>query len=95
MTENPCECKDPGFCLRYNRQMNQRLHQICQGEVLTPEKCEAYRQFWLSQRKTGLGDVVHTIAKVTGAAAVAINISHWSANEVSRCYRDALVHARA
>lgn len=75
MTENPCECKDPGFCLRYNRQMNQRLHQICQGEVLTPEKCEAYRQFWLSQRKTGLGDVVHTIAKVTGAAAVAKAVS--------------------
>lgn len=26
-----------------------RLHQICRGEVLTPERCEAYRQAWAKQ----------------------------------------------
>lgn len=27
--------------------MSSRMHQICRGEVLTPEKCEAYRRRWL------------------------------------------------
>ena len=47
----PCECPEPGFCVRYNREMSERMHKICRGEVLTPEKCESYRQMWLRQRQ--------------------------------------------
>lgn len=71
MNENPCECIEPGFCVRYNKVMSTRAHKICCGEVLTPEKCEAYRQLWLGQRKTGAGDIVHSIAKKTGLDKVA------------------------
>lgn len=41
-----CECKEPGYCPRYAKVQGTRAHQICRGLVLTPEKCEAYRQNW-------------------------------------------------
>lgn len=42
----PCVCPLAGFCQRFNREMTGRVHQICQGAVLTPERCAAYRQNW-------------------------------------------------
>lgn len=71
MTDQPCECPEDGFCVRYNKTMCGRLRQICRGEVLTPEKCAAYRQSWLKERPTLIGDVIETAAKVTGLAAAA------------------------
>src|SRR4051812_27308659 len=44
---NECVCHVDGFCLRYQKQMVGRLREICAGEVLTHEKCEAYRNSWL------------------------------------------------
>ena len=41
-----CSCPEPGYCPNYDRQMLGRLHDICQGKVLPPEKCEAYRRNW-------------------------------------------------
>ena len=75
MSEPTCECETPDFCLRYNKQMTKRTHKICQGKILTPEKCAAYRQSWLKRRKTGLGDVVHTLAHATGLDKVANGIA--------------------
>lgn len=76
MSDNEhCECDNPGFCLRYNKQMTNRTHKICRGEVLTPEKCEEYRKHWLEIRPTGLGDVVHRVARATGLEKVANGIA--------------------
>lgn len=41
-----CHCPEPGHCALFNRVMSERNHAICQGTVLTPEKCEAYRANW-------------------------------------------------
>lgn len=43
-----CECAVAGYCNRYLKVQGARAHQICQGVVLTPDKCEAYRQNWES-----------------------------------------------
>lgn len=75
MNEPNCECHEAGYCVRYNRQMTDRMQEICRGDVLTPEKCEAYRQMWRGERKTGLGDVVHSVAKATGMDKVAKAVS--------------------
>jgi hypothetical protein len=45
-----CTCHTAGFCQTFNREMPPRMHDICQGKVLTPEKCEAYRKLWSSIR---------------------------------------------
>lgn len=63
-----CECTEPGFCVRYNKQMTANMVRTCQCPT---DQCGKYRSLWLKQRPTLLGDVVHTIAKVTGIAAVA------------------------
>lgn len=41
-----CECPVAGYCERYKREMRGRAYQICRGEVLTPEKCQIYRENW-------------------------------------------------
>ncbi len=41
-----CTCPIAGYCATHGRQMSSHLHKICRGEVLTPEKCEAYRANW-------------------------------------------------
>ena len=41
-----CTCPIAGHCQTFNRHMGKRMHDICQGTVLTPEKCEAYRTLW-------------------------------------------------
>jgi hypothetical protein len=48
-----CTCPAPGFCPTFNKEQAERHWLICRGEVLTPEKCEAYRQNWegMAQRK--------------------------------------------
>lgn len=46
MSTSPCECPVAGFCNRYQRVMGERSRQICQGTVLTPEKCAVYRDNW-------------------------------------------------
>lgn len=45
-----CTCEHPGFCERFKKQMAPRMYAICQGAVLTPEKCEAYRKYWLNNK---------------------------------------------
>lgn len=44
-----CDCKADGFCARYAREMSGRLREICRGDVLTPEKCAAYRSHWQAE----------------------------------------------
>jgi len=49
----PCLCTDPGACRRHPAiQKIGRLFDICQGTVLTPEKCRAYRTAWDEQSAT-------------------------------------------
>lgn len=43
-----CVCPVAGYCETLKRNQSERHHAICQGTVLTPEKCEAYRQNWLT-----------------------------------------------
>ena len=47
-----CECEQPGYCERFQRRMVGRLHDICQGKVLTPEQCAAYRASWSGQSES-------------------------------------------
>ncbi len=43
----PCICAEPGTCRRHPAiHKVGRLWDICQGTVLTPEKCEEYRRNW-------------------------------------------------
>ncbi len=42
-----CSCQSPGFCETFQKRISSYQFQICQGEVLTPEVCEVYRQHWL------------------------------------------------
>lgn len=70
MSEEKCECEGAGFCLRYNREVNEGQVLICREEVLTPERCQYYKQNWLKSRPTLIGDVVHKVAQVMGVAAV-------------------------
>ncbi len=44
-----CECDAPGFCYTLNRAMTGRVFDICQGKVLTPEKCDEYRRLWAAE----------------------------------------------
>lgn len=46
-----CECQVAGFCQRFNRVQGEHHWQICQGLVLTPEKCGVYRSNWASLAK--------------------------------------------
>lgn len=41
-----CECKEDGFCRRYNREMGGRLRQICQGIGVNPGEAAQYRQLF-------------------------------------------------
>jgi hypothetical protein len=43
-----CICPAAGFCERYQREMGERLHEICRGINIAPEKAEAYRRNWAS-----------------------------------------------
>jgi len=48
----PCVCAEPGDCRRHPAiQKAGRLYEICRGEVLTPEKCAAYRLAWDKQHE--------------------------------------------
>lgn len=49
-----CRCTASGFCNNYQRRMTAREVQICRGEVLTPQKCEAYRNNWLNGPGVGI-----------------------------------------
>src|SRR6476469_4231182 len=42
----PCSCAAAGFCPVFKKSMSERMVAICKGEVLTPEKCAAYRRNW-------------------------------------------------
>jgi hypothetical protein len=44
-----CACPVAGWCTRYRRTMTPRQHQICQGNLLSPEKCRAMRDQWARQ----------------------------------------------
>ena len=41
-----CNCPNPGWCPRFSRKMHGRLHDICQGKVLSVDKQERYRRHW-------------------------------------------------
>lgn len=45
-----CQCKEPGFCPVFKRDMVGRLWEICSGnwvgKPLSAAKCEAYRKEW-------------------------------------------------
>lgn len=41
-----CTCPGPGYCPVFQRPMSEHLVQICRGQILAPEKCEAYRANW-------------------------------------------------
>ena len=41
-----CQCLAGSICERYKRWVGQRMISICKGEVLTQQKCAAYRQRW-------------------------------------------------
>jgi hypothetical protein len=41
-----CNCENSGWCETFKRTMGPRMHDICRGEVLTPEKCAIYRETW-------------------------------------------------
>lgn len=41
-----CICPQPGLCPLFQRQQSHRAWQICQGIVLTTEKCDSYRANW-------------------------------------------------
>lgn len=58
-----CNCQDAGFCPTFRRVMPPHLYDICRGEVLTPEKCNAYRAIWA---RFAAGEVVRlpTTAKL-------------------------------
>lgn len=62
-----CTCPVAGYCETYQRTMGERAHQICRGQVLTPEKCEAYCENW---RKLAAGEIAipPTIQAATTAA---------------------------
>lgn len=44
-----CQCESEGWCTTYSRRMTPRMLRICRGEVLTPEKCAAYRADWSAE----------------------------------------------
>jgi hypothetical protein len=46
MSSETCRCESGDFCHLYHQKMFGRRLDICRGTVLTPEKCEAYRQRW-------------------------------------------------
>jgi hypothetical protein len=62
-----CNCLAAGYCETYRREMSDRNVLICRGEVLTPEKCEAYRDHW---RKIAAGEIVVPESKVVILAGV-------------------------
>jgi ADP-heptose:LPS heptosyltransferase len=41
-----CECKEDGFCLRYQREMTGRFRQICQGVDIDVGTASAFRETW-------------------------------------------------
>jgi hypothetical protein len=45
-----CQCTAAGWCETYKKNQSARMVQICRGEVLTPEKCGAYRKNWADLR---------------------------------------------
>ncbi len=73
-----CSCEQrPDYCPILKRRMTPRQHQICRGEVLTPEKCENLRQFWLSGESSppkppipdfGPGTELEILIKILGIA---------------------------
>src|SRR5687768_8983687 len=48
-----CNCPAPGICETFGKVQSERHWQICRGEVLTPQKCEAYRVNWANLRDNG------------------------------------------
>lgn len=44
-----CSCPVAGFCATFNRRMVGQSYKICQGQALTSELCEQYRQKWLGE----------------------------------------------
>lgn len=46
-----CQCKEDGFCQRYQRVMNGRLRKICQGIDIDPGAAAAIRAAWNANAK--------------------------------------------
>lgn len=82
-----CECPVAGYCPRYDREMVDRHWQICQGVILTPEKCETYREHWKhmptgkpSPLLSGVGTELHRIFSALGIAkSDGCNCDEWIA----------------
>lgn len=55
---NFCECKQDGFCPRYNREMGGRFRQICQGINVDLGTAAAFREQW--SREAGDIRMLHT-----------------------------------
>lgn len=51
-TTSTCQCESLGWCNRYHKEMTERTYQICRGEVLTPDICDAYRNIWRDEAKS-------------------------------------------
>ena len=52
---NFCDCKDDGFCSRYQREMRGRFREICQGVNVDLGTAAAFREQW-SREASGLRD---------------------------------------
>jgi hypothetical protein len=50
-----CTCEAAGLCPTYGKHQSRWQLQICRGEVLTPELCEAYRRNWLALKTDAAG----------------------------------------
>ncbi len=69
-----CACAERGFCPRYGMKMSPKMYQICQGDLVTPERRAEYCSAWMrgasakseSAEKPSLGDKVGTLAKAMG-----------------------------
>lgn len=83
-----CECSAAGFCNRYQKVQGERAIQICKGEVLTPEKCEVYRQNWDKLRDGTIEKKPGIVTKAAKATAkwIAAGSPLRTTEELGECF---------
>jgi hypothetical protein len=86
-----CNCAAAGFCATYQREMSPRQHRICRGEILTPEKCEAFRANWQMLRDGGLSPSEQTRPSGPGTELKSL-LSQLGATPTASCGCDEKTH---
>ena len=45
-----CECSEPGFCKKFNKEMTKRMYEICNVINTSLELSEKYKELWLREK---------------------------------------------